>query len=246
VQALFPLMGLQGSSERMKMALTKWLGVAVFALATAAPACAHERYFPYTYDWFTPAKNEKEVELWWTQTNAGEADGQVEFEYGITNRWVVAPYLLLKREHGGDFDVEGWKLEQRYRFGNFKRNRFLPAIYLEVKKENEEPYELEGKLITSYLFGRGFVWSTNLIFEGEVEDRAKVEVGYSTGLSYPINDRFRVGAEFFGNWTEDEHFLGPTLGYKLGRDTKVLLTAGFRYFGAKEGAVRLLFEKEFH
>src|SRR5689334_13812668 len=102
------------------------IAIAVFALAftalVAAPAGAHERFFTYTYDWFTPAKDEKEVELWWTQKNGGVADGQVEFEYGVTDRYAVAPYLLLKREHGGAFSVEGWKLEQRYRLGKYGRN----------------------------------------------------------------------------------------------------------------------------
>jgi hypothetical protein len=217
----------------------------VIALGCAAPAKAHERYFTYTYDWFTPAKNEKELELWWTQEKGGVADGQIEFEYGVTNRYVIAPYLLLHREHGGDFSVEGWKLEQRYRFGNFGYNKFLPALYLEVKKENSEPYELEGKLITSYLFGRGWVWSTNFIFEGEVEDRAKVEFGYATGLSYPVTDRFRAGVELFGNWTEKEHFFGPTVSYRFRSDIKLLMTAGFRYQGEESGAVRVIFEKEF-
>jgi hypothetical protein len=98
------------------------IGIAVLgvlAVASAAPARADQRYFSHTYDWFTPSQGEKEIELYWTQENGGEADSQLEFEYGITNRWMVAPYLLMKREHGGDFEVEGWKLEQRSRLGTF-------------------------------------------------------------------------------------------------------------------------------
>jgi opacity protein-like surface antigen len=227
----------------MKNLLLGILALAALA-GGAVPAQAHERYFTYTYDWFTPAKNEKEVELWWTQSEGGNADGQVEFEYGITNRWMAAPYLLLKREHGGDFEVEGWKLEQRYRFGKFGYRRLLPAVYLEVAKEREQPYELEGKFITSYLFGGGWVWSNNFIFEGKVQDRAKTELAYAGGLSYPVTRKLRAGAELFGNWTEKEHFFGPTLGYKFTRDTKLLATAGFRYVGSTGGAVRLIFEKE--
>jgi hypothetical protein len=228
----------------MKRSGTSILALGLLAVLAAAPAEAHERYFTYTYDWFTPARGEKELELWWTQGEGGEADGEIEFEYGLTNRWVAAPYLLLKREHGGKFEVEGWKLEQRYRLGSFGYNRLLPALYFEVKKENGEPYELEGKLITSYLFGNGWVWSTNFIAESEVEESAKVELGYATGLSHPLGGRWRGGVELFGNWTEKEHFFGPTLSYNFRPDTKLLLTAGFKYIGEEGGAVRLILEKE--
>lgn len=131
---------------------------AVIVLGTGVPAGAHERFFTRTYDWFTPSQGEKELELWWTQEDGGEADAMVEFEYGVTSRYVVAPYLLMKRSHGGDFEIEGWKLEQRYRFGNYARNRFLPAVYFELEKLNHQSFVLEGKFITSYLFGDNWIW----------------------------------------------------------------------------------------
>jgi hypothetical protein len=215
------------------------------AVTLASSAQAHERYFTYTYDWFTPSRGEKELETWWTQRSGGEADGQIEFEYGITDRWLAAPYLLLQRRHGGEFRLDGWKLEQRYRFGDLAYHKFLPAAYFEVKKEHGDPYELEAKLITSYLFGhRNSVWSTNLIFERELKGGEKLEVGYATGVSLPVKDRLRAGVELFGNWTKNEHFIGPTVGYKFAPDTKLLVTAGFKYRGDEGGAVRLIFEKE--
>jgi hypothetical protein len=219
-------------------------GVLACLVVAATPAAAHERYFTRVNDWFTPQKNEKELELYWTQEKGGNVEGQLEFEYGVTSRYTVAPYLLFSREHGDKYDFTGLKLEQRYRFGNYAQNRILPALYLEVEKEESEPYKLEGKLITSYLFGDRYIWSNNFIFEGEVEDSAKVEFGYASGLNYTINRNWQAGVELFGNWTEDEHFFGPTIGYRFNQTTKVLLNAGFKYLGEEGGSVRLFFEKE--
>lgn len=226
--------------------MRRWIAAAAVVLLFGAgmPAQAHERFFTRTYDWFTPSQGEKELELWWTQKDGGEADAQIEFEYGVTSRYVLAPYLLMKREHGGDFAVEGWKLEQRYRFGEYGRHRFMPALYLEVKKENHASFELEGKIITTYLFGDRWIWSSNLIAESAVDGPSKVELGYATGISHPVTPRLGAGLELFGNWTEHEHFFGPTLTYQVGRGTKVLLNAGFRYDGGEGGSVRLMFEKE--
>jgi hypothetical protein len=219
--------------------------VCVFAIALLSPpAEAHRRNFTATYDWYTAAKNEKELELWWTQAQGGEADFWLEFEYGVTPRWTVAPYLLTKSEHGGKWEVEGWKLEQRYRFGEFSARRLLPAVYLEVVKEEDEPYELEFKGITSYVSG-GRIWSLNLIAEKELEHHRAVEWGYATGVARrPFASGLWLGAEFFGNLTKDEHFGGPVLGYSFSSGDHLLLTGGLGLNHRSAGQIRLLFERE--
>jgi len=181
-------------------------------LMAAAPARADLRNFTVTYDWFTPVRGEKEIEFWSTQFDGGVNEQALEFEYGVTDRWVVAPYLLLKREHDGGFHVNGWKLEQRYRLGNFARDRFLPALYFEVTKETDERVELEGKLITSYVFGNGWLWSHNFIFESKVQNGSKVEFGYAEGVRRMVTRRLSVGVELFGNFTDTKHLVGPALG----------------------------------
>ncbi|MBI3910374.1 MAG: hypothetical protein HY320_05505 [Armatimonadetes bacterium] len=223
----------------------KWCGglLLVAALMVMGPAHAHRRYFTFTYDWFTPARNEKEMEVWWTQERAGKVDGWLEFEYGLTDRWVIAPYLLTEREHGGTWDVNGWKLEQRYRLGSFKERRLLPALYLEVKKENSEPYELEGKIITSFVTPR-WVLSSNLILEQELTDGEPMEWGYATGISTIRGRGLRAGAELFGSFTKREHYAGPMLAYSLGSSTHMLLTTGLGLNHNSEAKVRLVFEKE--
>src|SRR5207244_2414276 len=135
--------------------------------------------------------------------------------YGVTPRWTVAPYLLTKREHGGKFEVEGWRLEQRYRFGERAERQLLPAAYLEVNKEKGEPYELEAKAITSLLF-KDAIWSFNLIAERKLEGGEDVEWGYSTGVARLTRVHgFRLGAELFGSFTDRQHFAGPVIGYSF-------------------------------
>lgn len=222
-----------------------WIAaIALVAVAgCAAPARADSRLFTYTYDWFTPVKGEKEIEAYWTQGEGGEAEGQFEFEYGITNRWLVAPYILFSRQHGGEFDVSGWKLEQRYRFGDFHEGRLLPAAYFEVEKENGEPYELEGKFITT-LVKKEWTWSNNIILEHKLRDSSPLEFAYASGLSRGIGQKLHAGVELFGNFYDKEHFFGPTVGYRFDPKTQLLATIGFPYTGASSGAVRFLFEKE--
>ena len=65
----------------------------------------------------------------------------------------------------------------------------------------------------------------------ESSGNGKVELRYASGISHPINRRWDAGVEFFGNWTEHEHFVGPTLSYRVSRSTKILLNAGFKYLG---------------
>jgi hypothetical protein len=215
----------------------------VLTAVIATSARAHRRNFTYTYDWFTPAKNEKELELWWTQEQGGEADVWLEFEYGVTDRWVVAPYLLTKREHGGKWEVEGWKLEQRYRFGDLKERRLLPAAYLEIEREHDE-YELELKAITSYLWS-GNIWSFNLIAEKALQGGEEVEWGYATGLARrPRRSGLWLGGELFGNFTEEEHFGGPVVGYSIRPNTHLILTGGLGLNHNSAGRLRLLFEHE--
>ncbi|MDQ2986333.1 MAG: hypothetical protein M3R13_06375, partial [Armatimonadota bacterium] len=132
---------------------------AVIALACLTlTASAHRRHFAYTYDWFTPHQGEKEFEVYWTDTEGHPAQIQLELEYGITDRWMVAPYLVFDNSEG-DFDYAGWKVETKYRLGEQAFNRILPALYLELKKGEGEDEVIEGKFITTYLWQNGTVWS---------------------------------------------------------------------------------------
>ena len=228
----------------MKRSIAVTVAALAALAACAAPARADERFFAYTYDWFTPEKGDKEAAFWWTQGEGGNVDAQLQFEYGVTDRYSVSPFLMVNRAHGGDWEVEGWKLEQRYRFGEYKKDHLLPGAFLAVEKKNHGPWALEGNLITTYEAHQGWVWAGNLIFKGPVEDDADLELGYSTGVSFKVTDRFRAGFELFGQWEpEGEHFAGPAVRYVFDHTSWVVATLGLKYEGESGGAVRVLFEK---
>lgn len=223
------------------------LGVLAALLLSPAPASAHRRNFALTYDWFTPLKNEKEVEFRWTQERAGDADASAEFEYGVTGRYVFAPYLLLSRGHGDAWEVEGWKLEQRYRFGDFHEKRLLPAAYLEVEREGGD-WSMEGKFITSCVWGP-HIWSFNLIAEQPIEAGAPLAWGYSTGVARLLKGSLFgratwIGAELYGNLFDRTHFAGPAVGHSFNRNAHVMLTGAMGLNRRSDTQVSLLFEYE--
>jgi hypothetical protein len=221
---------------------TRLLGLTI-ASSLAVSALADERHFAFTYDWFTPAKFEREIELTYTGFQGGGFFGTFEFEYGMTDRWVVAPYILFEKE-GGKTKFQGFRLEQRYRLGDFAIGKVMPSLYFEVNKENDEAYELEGKLIASYMPTWDWIVSANLIIEQEMKSGEKTEVGYALGVSRRLKE-FTLGAEAFGNWKENEHLWGPSIGYRFEKGAKLIGTAGIPYSRGATPQFRLLFGMEF-
>jgi hypothetical protein len=209
----------------------------------AAGAAAHRRHFAYTYDWFTPDKGENELEIYWTDTEGHPAQIQLELEYGITDRWMAAPYLVFDNSDG-DFGYAGWKAVTKYRFGEQAFNRILPAAYLEIKKSEGGDEVIEGKLITTYLFENGLVWSGNLVAETELDGSKKVDWKYVTGTGRRIDSKWFLGVEAKGSLIEDSHTAGPSFTYTLQRGTKILGTALYNYSGGPH-QYRLLFEHSF-
>jgi len=204
---------------------------------------AHLRYFTFTYDWFTPVKGEREIELWWTQREGGKITGLLEFEYGVTDKYVIAPYLIFERDEE-ETKLIGWKLEQRYAFGEFDFNRLLPAIYFEIEREENE-YKVEAKAIGSFIPSEGdLVISANLIAEKELEGDSKIEWSYAVGIAREFESGLSMGLEFFGDWEKNRHFYNPVAAWKIRPGTKLLATGGLPSNGG-DALFRVLFEHEF-
>jgi hypothetical protein len=185
-------------------------------VGTVAPAHAHKRNFSYTYEWFTPQRGERELELWGTFKNESrEWVNQLELEYGVTDRWVVAPYLLFGGQPGDRYRFLGYKFEQRYRFGQFKERHVLPAVYLELNKEGPgEPHRLESKAIFSWYRGP-WAFSANAIAVKALEPGGKVEWEHACGLGRNVGRRWFLGGEVWGSFADKEHFAGPVLAFDL-------------------------------
>lgn len=220
------------------MAVVSLIGALCPALASA-----HARDYVWTYEWYVPYRGERELELWTTEFGGGRSALQIELEFGVDGRYAVAPYLLVSRD-GGRFRVDGWKLEQRYAFGEFHYGRLLPAAYLEVKKHGAEEYEVEFKAIGTVVLANGWNWSGNLVAEGKARRGAAIEWGYATAIGRPFGSDGNIGLEAFGSFTDRKHFLGPTAGVRIADRQKLVAGYGFATDGGA-GRLRMLFEMEF-
>lgn len=214
-----------------------------FIFGAASSALADERDFVWTYDWRVPYKGERELEFWLTDFGGGKSDFLIEFEYGVDGHYMFAPYIQIERD-GNEFRVNGWKFEQRYAFGGFRYNKLLPAVYFEVKRENNEPFELEGKFIATVVRKDGTSWSGNIIAETKTDGVNGIVWEYATGIMQKHGYRMSYGIEAFGNITKKRHFIGPTVGMRIKPGQKITAGYGFSSTG-DPGRFRFLFQLEF-
>jgi len=205
---------------------------------------AHKRDFVWTYEWFTPAKIEREIEFVATsKPESHQTQAQVEFEFGVTERWVVAPYFVHETEKG-EPAMNGVKLEQRYRFGDFKRYRLLPSAYLELKKMAREDYEGEAKGIVSYV-GRNFNFAANLIVSKKLVAGAKKDAAYAAGWSTRLSNDIIGGVEVFGGLNEANPAAGPTFCFDLSGSQRINLGVAFGLNEkAQDLSARVIYEYE--
>jgi len=218
-------------------------------------AQAHRRDFPFTYDWHQPAKGEKEIELksrYRGRDNSFEQ--QIEFEYGITDRLMLAPYLVFAKNGNGNLELEAYKLEGRYQLGEYKANTWLPGLYLEYEAVRNDTDEAEGKLILSRYGKKGDDFSFNYIIERELENGAEFENEYSFGYARSLGSKgflarrdVRGGFEWIHNLSSGRINAGPVLGFEPTKNTWLVFGAALplNSRGGNKTELRLLAEYEF-
>ncbi len=215
---------------------------ALLLLAVPSLALADRRYYGETYNATTAQPGGLDVELWSTLHQAPRAGGvqlwrhQLELETGITSRWDVALYNVIRREQGDTTRYEALKVESRYRLSDPGEWFVDPVLYLELRKEwvFDKPFALEGKLIVAKDIER-----LNISLNGSYEIEfipgggTEREWSYAAGASYEIVPWVRVGGEAFGFWTRtaegptvSTHYAGPALSFAAWRNWLVL-AAGF-------------------
>ena len=213
-------------------------------------AQAHRRDFPYTYDWRQPIKGEKEIELKSRYRGRNNSFRQeLEFEYGITNRWMIAPYLEFQKTAGSDLKYTAWKLETRYQLDEFEPGKVLPGLYAEYIGAKDAPDRVEGKLILSRYGKNGDDLSFNYVIEKPLSNGAQFENVYSFGYARPVgNNKWstRAGMEWIHNLNSGRINAGPTIGFAPSDSTWVV--AGYALpvnsRGGNKGEFRLVAEYE--
>lgn len=198
-------------------------------VSLGGPTQAHQRDFPITYDWLQPSRGEREIELHTTYADAGRSfEHQLEFEYGITDRFMVAPYLVYTHGSGEALHLAGFKLETRYQLGKFTPNKIVTGLYLEYEKPHDETSELEGKIILSRYDTSGGNLSFNAVVERPNERGATTRTACTLGYARPIGARgMRGGLEALKDLDSGRVNGGPTLAFSPGKSLWMTVGYGF-------------------
>ena len=200
------------------------LGGALFLLAATAirppSARADQRDFPFTYEWNQTPEGQKEIEVKNTYNGAENSFKQeFELEYGVSKRFMVAPYVIGEHASGGSYRYQGFQVESRYQLGEFKTGEWLPGLYLEYDNEKGEDRELEGKLILSRYGKDGSNISFNYIVKKPLVAGAEFGNSYSLGYARDLGGKrssLRGGGEFIHDLSAGQLKAGPTVSTHFG------------------------------
>ncbi|MCW3061126.1 MAG: hypothetical protein JWQ02_2947 [Capsulimonas sp.] len=148
---------------------------------------------------------------------------------------------------GSGYRYGGFQVETRYRFGDYGYKKLLTSAYLEYEQLRREGNEMEGKLIFQYDPNESSDLVFNLITEQPLRKGAPAEWGYSFGATYLADkksNRYWVGGEAWGNWSEKQHFIGPSVGGYIGKSTRLVGTYGFQTQGVGGDQFRVMVSQE--
>lgn len=197
----------------------------VLVLLGVNSAKGDRRSYVWTYEYQTMPKGESEVEYYLTTkvpdlhnySDKNTWESQLEYEYGVTDRWDVSVYQRWKQTNSKSddkFEYTGTKLRTRYRLGEKGMYPLDTLLYLEyIRPDSSNEAEImEGKVIIAKDFGK-FNIAYNQILKVGINNNGGNENEYALGMSYEFNPRWKVGLESAGNYTEDKYYIGPTVSW---------------------------------
>lgn len=190
--------------------MARWWKVGILVLGcvvgTAGVAEAHLRDYLVNQGYYTAKQGEFEIELFndLNLVNADDDDTytsrhQIELEYGITDHLQAAYYEVYTWNRRNDWQRDQSKLELQYRFVEAGDWPVDVALYTEYKNPNgsreTRSDAWENKLILSKTFGP-WNWVGNLITEKNINTHSDWKLSYTTGVSYGLTPRTKLGLEF--------------------------------------------------
>ncbi|MEZ5988443.1 MAG: transporter [Planctomycetota bacterium] len=155
-----------------------------------------------------------------------ETKTQVEFEFGLPNRFQLDLYLVAHQDgNQGTMQFDEQKVEVRWALADWDKIWGNPTLYLEWAAKSEAPDGIEAKLLFGGEISEGWHWGSNLVFETETGGARENVYEITGGVSHTmIDEKWSLGAEVKGaladvaadrgNYTE-ELLLGPTMQYRL-------------------------------
>jgi hypothetical protein len=199
----------------MKLAAVTGGAAALAMLAT--PAYADERYFVWGYNADTPSAGEREIELYMTAKDlvAGKFEHQLSFDYGLTDRWSVEPYLQFAQTGLSSFSASAFKLQSRFRFLDEADWAPALALYGEIQQPFASNWgKLEGKLLGHKNVGPVQL-ASNFITEQSLT-KGTTEFGATFGAALPVTDWLVLAAEAKGSelFVKNKFIAGPTVFFR--------------------------------
>jgi len=216
-----------------------------------APASAHRHDFPFTYDWKQPAHGEKEVEAHTTYRKSDTSfEEELEFEYGATKRFSIAPYVVFGHGPSESLHYTGFQLEARYQLRKYETSKILSGLYAEYAKPKDDHAALESRIVLSLYDAHGGDFSFNYVLSNGFGANPNFQKTYSLGYAFPIGKGaydVRNGVEWIHDLHDGHINFGPVVSLKTSDATS--LTAGYAFAlnhqDANKGEARVIAEYEF-
>ncbi len=162
----------------------------------------------------------------------GSARHSFEFEYGISDRWLVGLYGDFEHPEGDRWRFVQTRLESIYRLFE-PGERFLDAaLYIEYEAPHRsygDTDELEMKVLLQKDIGPWTVILNPTVVK-ELDTGQGLEFEYSNGVYYRYAPFFTPGIEFFGKMGEignlespgrQNHSVGPVVVMKFSRQVSL-------------------------
>lgn len=191
------------------------------------PRWTANRRFPGTRIYVLPEGN-AEFEFWLRPTVPDDGKTELrtlfEFEVGLPYRFQLDLYYRMESETDGPTAV-GQSVELRWALADWNKIWGNPTLYAEWTRTEDEPDEIEVKLLLGGEIKPRWHWGVNFSDELQTGGDRGNELEFTGGISYTLQDsKFSIGAETEigfvdthdnrGDYTEKFFFVGPSFQYR--------------------------------
>jgi len=167
---------------------------------------------------------ETEIELYGQYTSDSNAavDGKqqyvLEYAKGITPKLFLEAKVEFEKQPNADLKTEAILVEGVYQLTEQGEYDWTFGLLGEVEYSvtNSELKEIEFGPIMATDFGRNMTFTTNIIFEYEVQ-QSKLEGGGAMQVKWRLGKEFEPAIEFYGN--EYSNLIGPVVMGKIKTET---------------------------
>ncbi len=205
---------------------------------TAVNAKAKKVYAPHV------ERGEAEAAYFLDHSGGGQARHQLEFEYGLTDRWLTAVYGDFRQVPGEKLAFHGFKWENIYEVSS---GAGLYLEYVRPKTSLNKPDDMEFKLLLEGTTGQ-LVHTANVGFKKELgaDAASGAESVYSWRSRWHGDSEVAVSLEIYGSPSAGTHQAGPVLSGEIADqlDFEIGYLVGLDA-ASEDGVLKLILTHEF-